>query len=71
VSPLDCRRKGIECERKTFAGDVDGAGLGHSRQPPGTANTGRIRQPGSVKIFCAGKQLQKEPYVARRLVVNV
>jgi hypothetical protein len=39
--------------------------------PRGTANTGRIRQPGSVKIFCAGKQLQKEPYVARSLVVNV
>ena len=56
VSPLDRGRKRIECERKTFAGRVD---------------TGRIRQPCGVKIFCVGKQLQKESYVARGLVVNV
>jgi hypothetical protein len=71
VPPLDRGRKRIECERKTLAGRVDGAGLGHPRQPLGPADTGRIRQPGSVKIFCAGKQLQREAYVACGLVVNV
>src|SRR5262249_60671222 len=34
VPPLDCGRERIECKRKTFAGRVDGGGLGHSRQPP-------------------------------------
>jgi hypothetical protein len=39
--------------------------------PRDAADTGRIRQPCGVKIFCVGKQLQKESYVARGLVVNV
>jgi hypothetical protein len=39
--------------------------------PLGPADTGRIRQPGGVKIFCVGKQLQREAYVACGLVVNV
>src|SRR5262249_15407658 len=34
VPPLDFGRARIECNGRTFAGRVGGAGLGHSRQPP-------------------------------------
>src|SRR5262249_61392135 len=47
MSPLDPGRKRLECERKTFAGRVDGAGLGHSRHPPGR---GRYR-PDSTAVW--------------------
>src|SRR5262249_62223716 len=62
VSPLDRGRKRIECERKTFAGRVDGAGLGHSRQPPGR---GRYR-PDSTTVW--RKNLLRRQAVTKRIL---
>src|SRR4029077_11598198 len=73
--PLDRGRQRVERERKTFAGRVDGAWLGHVRRNPSIPvagpNTRAIRAPQGDEICCTGKRLGGEAYVFWRLGVNV